>query len=97
MRCLMRVPNAARWDLIEIITEPDQRIIQGARRDLITGFHRRTLDHITPDSGALNIAVNPFYKQGFDMGELLGQWTQFVADQSRLKGAQPRGIDQGFG
>ena len=98
MRGLMRISPTQRVGItVEIITEPDQRIIQGAGGNLIAGFKRRALDHITPNGGAFNIAVYPFNKQGFNMCELFGQWPQFVADQSRLNGAQPRGIDQGFG
>jgi len=52
------------------------------------------LQHVTPDRGPIDVAIDPFNEQRLDMAELSCQRAQIIADQPILQGAHPGGVDQ---
>ena len=47
-------------------------VIQCHPRQVRTGFHRRGLQDVAPDTGAFGVAVNPLDEDRVNMGEVIG-------------------------
>ena len=93
-----RLMGIAPAQAFQIVTprfiDPQQRVIQRQPRHFWAAFYQRRLQRVTPDGCTLHIAKHPLNKPGLHVVKLSGQWPQFILDQTRLKRAHPRRIDQ---
>ena len=88
---LMRIAPAPAFQIwAPAFHQPQQRLIQRNAGNVGAGFHRRRLDHITPDRSPIDVLVNPLQKHGLGMGKAIGQRPNLIACQPVLQDAQPR-------